>query len=140
MDELTIDDARAILDAQPFSRHLGATIAEFRHGYCVLELPALPHLGQQHGFVHGGVIAYAADNVAAFAAGSVLGPMVLTSSVAIEYLRPLTGALRAEARVVQHDDRQAECHCQVMDDGGTVCATAVAQVRVSSRARPGSPT
>ncbi|HEX5510520.1 MAG TPA: PaaI family thioesterase [Actinomycetales bacterium] len=131
MRELTIEDARTVLAAQPFSRLLGARLVEFRRGFSVLEVPQRVDHAQQHGFVHGGVIAYAADNVAAFAAGTVLGPSVVTAQLEIDFRRPATSGLRAEGEVIDHDDRGAECRCRVLDANGTVCATATALVRLT---------
>ena len=58
---------------------------------------------QQHGFVHGGVIATLADHTAGGAARSVSGKKdVLTVEFKINYLRPATGdRLRCTASVLR---------------------------------------
>lgn len=121
--------AREGLARQPFSRLLGARLMEFDAGVAVLELDIRDELKQQNGFLHGGVLAYAADNALTFAAGTVLGPSLLTAGFTIDYLRPAVGLiLRARATVVQAGRSRATCRCDVytVDTGGaeTLCAAA----------------
>src|SRR5215469_10597186 len=66
--------ARQVLAAQPFSALLGAEITQFGDGEAELRIAVSDKLRQQHGFVHGGVLSYAADNALTFAGGSALGP------------------------------------------------------------------
>src|SRR5215217_3389974 len=98
--ELTLELAEKVLASQPFSVLLGTRLVVFGEGEAVLELDARDDLRQQNGYLHGGVLAYAADNAITFAGGSALGPAVLTGGFTVSYLRPAGGAvLRAEARV-----------------------------------------
>ncbi|GAA4486256.1 PaaI family thioesterase [Rhodococcus olei] len=124
----TLDDAAAILAAQPFSALVGARITEFGGGSATLEIPIRPDLLQQHGFVHGGVLSYAADNALTFAAGTVLGASIVTAGFTIAYLRPAVGTtLRATATAVGSGSRQVLCRCEVYVDGPngtTLCAAA----------------
>lgn len=126
----TLEQARAVLAAQPFSRLVGAELTEFAADVAVLRVHLREELRQQNGFVHGGVLAYAADNALTFAGGTVLGGVgILTRGFAIDYLRPARGeVLLARAHVVTHTGRQAACRCDVLtvaEDGReTVCATA----------------
>lgn len=113
MNEISIDQARQILNAQPFSRLLGTELNRFEPGQAELELPLTERLGQQHGYVHGGVISYLADNALTFAGGSVLGDS-LTAEYKINYLRPASGKrLIARAEVVRGGRRQAVCQCRI---------------------------
>ncbi len=128
MEELSRIGQQA-LDSQPFSGLLGTKLAEFSEKETVLEIPVRDELLQQNGFVHGGVVSYAADNALAFAGGSALGPSVLTSEYKINYLRPARGeVLRARASVVYASKRQAVCRCEVFavseDRSETLCAAA----------------
>ncbi|QEV22617.1 PaaI family thioesterase [Streptomyces alboniger] len=130
--------AQKVLDAQPFSRLVRARITRFGEGAATLEIAAREELRQQNGFLHGGVLAYAADNSITFAAGTTLGPAVLTSGFSIQYVRPATGAeLVAHAVVVHTGRRQATVRCELFSvaqgrdgaDGGgadarTLCAIA----------------
>lgn len=65
---MSIDLAQKVLEAQPFSVLIGARITRFEDGAATLEIPVHPDLLQQHGFLHGGVLSYAADNALTFAA------------------------------------------------------------------------
>jgi len=129
MGILDLDSARKVLAAQPFSVLVGARVAVFEKGRAVIALDIRDELKQQNGFVHGGVLAYAADNAITFAAGTKLGPEVLTGGVTISYMRPASGArLEAEAVVTYAGRRQAVCRCDVIavsEDGArTLCAVA----------------
>ncbi|TCO60518.1 PaaI family thioesterase [Actinocrispum wychmicini] len=132
---MDLDFARKGLASQPFSALLGARLVAFGDGVAVLELDIRDELKQQNGYLHGGVLAYAADNTLTFAAGSVLGPSVLTAGFSIDYVRPGTGALlRAEANVVQASRSRATCRCEVYtvdDDGLQLCAFAQGTVIVT---------
>ncbi|MEV5613936.1 PaaI family thioesterase [Streptomyces sp. NPDC052225] len=122
--------ARKALESQPFSRLLQARITEFGDDAATLELDIRPELHQQNGFLHGGVLAYAADNALTFAAGAALGPSVLTSGFSIQYVRPAQGAtLAARAQVVSAGRRQAVVRVDlvVRDEDGAEKLCAVAQ-------------
>ena len=135
MTGLDLTTAEQALDAQPFSRLLKARITAFDGGGATLELDIREELQQQNGFLHGGVLSYAADNAITFAAGAVLGPAVLTSGFAIQYIRPGQGAtLIARAEVVHGGRRQAVVRCDLLtaDAAGTEKLCAVAQGTVLS--------
>lgn len=134
MSAPTFAEARAVLALQPVSDLLGVELVEFSHGYAELRIPVRPTLLQQHGYVHGGVLAFAADNALAFAGGSVLGPSVVTGGLTVDYVRPARGQIiRAVARVIASSSSGAVCHCDVLvSDAGTerLCATAQGSIRV----------
>ena len=88
---------RKVLASQPFSVLLGAELVAFSPGIAELKVAIQPELKQQHGFVHGGVVSYAADNALTYAGGSVLGPGVVTSEFKINYARPALGESRARS-------------------------------------------
>lgn len=127
MDNI-LELGRQILAAQPFSQLIGAELITFRSGYVELCIPTRVALFQQHGFVHGGVLSYAADNALTFAGGSVLGPNVVTAAYTINYLKAAHGeSLLARASVVSNTDRQAVCRCDILsitDQQETLCAVA----------------
>lgn len=118
---------RQLLDAQAFIKLIGAELTKFTAGEAVLEIPVKENLLQQNGFVHGGILSYAADNALTFVGGSVLGPHVLTSEYKINYLRPAIGEkLIASGTVIYAGKRQAVCRCdvQVLHNGEKkICAT-----------------
>ena len=124
---------REVLDRQPFSALLGAQLDAFEPGSAQLSLPLAPALLQQHGFVHGGVLAYLADNALTYAGGSVLGS-VLTSEFKINYVRPAVDGDRlvAVATVVASGKTQAVCRCDVfLERAGErkLCAAAQGTIR-----------
>lgn len=129
-EEITVELAELVLAAQPFSKLMGARIASFEPGSAVLEVDVRGELLQQNGFLHGGVLSYAADNALTFAGGSVLGPSVLTSGFSIEYLRPARGRLlQARAYALESTGRRAVCRCDLvmLDTGGEEETVAAAQ-------------
>ena len=127
-----------VLAAQPFSGLVGARLVRLVPGEAEIEVEVRDDLRQQHGHVHGGVIAYLADNAITFAAGSVLGDAV-TAQVSVSYVRPGGGeTLRARARVVHAGRTLAIATCEVVAiEGGEERLVAVAQGTV---ARVGVPT
>lgn len=130
--------ARQVLASQPFSALVGAELTAFSPGQAELTIPITPQLKQQHGFVHGGVISYAADNALTFAGGSVLGPAVVTSEYKINYVKPAMGtALIARATVLYSSRTQAVCRCEVFVVGhGEEDLCAVAQGTIARMGRP----
>lgn len=134
--DLDLETARLVLAAQPFSVLLGARLTGFSpaDGTAALELDVRPDLLQQNGFVHGGVLSYAADNALTFAAGTVAGSRLLTAGYTIDYLRPARGrVLRARAEVVRAGRTRVVCRCDllVVDETGAETLCAVAQGTVS---------
>ncbi|MFB6851331.1 PaaI family thioesterase [Streptomyces sp. NPDC056341] len=136
--ELDLALAAKLLDAQPFSRLVGARLTAFGDGAATIEVDIRPELHQQNGFLHGGVLSYAADNALTFAGGTVLGAAVLTGGFSIQYVRPATGrTLIARAQVVHGGRRQAVVRCDLstVDEDGTEKLCAVAQGTILPVAR-----
>jgi uncharacterized protein (TIGR00369 family) len=89
-------------------------VSEFATAKATLIIPIAENLKQQNGYVHGGVISYAADNALTFADATVLGVAVLTAQFKINYLTPAIGdALIARASVIHAGKRQAVCRCDI---------------------------
>lgn len=132
---LDFELAAKVLAAQPFAGLVGTELAAFGNGSATLIVPIRTDLGQQFGYVHGGVLAYLADNAVTFAAGTVLGANVLTGGVSISYLRPARGdRLRAVATVAGSTRRQAVVNCVITaeSDGSEPVQCALAQGTVRS--------
>jgi len=127
MSDDILNFGRKILASQPFSKLLGTELQKFETGIAELSLEVQEHHKQQHGFAHGGVISYLADNALTFAGGSVLGDS-LTLEFKINYVRPALGqTLIAKARITASGRQQAVCHCDIyaINDGEEkLCATA----------------
>lgn len=126
--------AREVLGNQPFSRLLSAELCEFAPGHAVLAVPITDALKQQHGYVHGGVLSYLADNALTFAGGSVLGDS-LTVEFKVNYLRPAKGEGRlvAVGDVIGHGRSQAVVRCDVFiearEGARVLCAAAQGTIR-----------
>lgn len=90
--------------AQPFAGYLGAELARLAAGEVEIRLPFKRELGQQHGYVHGGVLTTIADSAAGYAAMTLADPGigVLTTELKVNFLRPAgTGLLVAKGRVIK---------------------------------------
>ncbi|MFC3153350.1 PaaI family thioesterase [Litoribrevibacter euphylliae] len=118
---------KSILAAQPFSQLIGAELTLFEPERAEISVLVRDDLKQQHGFVHGGVVSYLADNCLTYAGGSVLGDSV-TSEYKINYVRPAIGEkLVAKAMVISSGKTQAVCDCKVFaikDDNEVLVAVA----------------
>lgn len=116
------------LSRQGFSTLVGAELTEFSPGRAELRLPVREDLKQQHGFVHGGVLAYLADNALTFAGGSMLTGPIVTSEMKINYTRPAVGELLiARAVAISAGKTQAVARCDVFvlrDGEEKLCAAA----------------
>ncbi|AZZ90584.1 hotdog fold thioesterase [Hahella sp. KA22] len=116
-----------ILNEQPFSRLLGARLERLQPGFAQLELDIKPEFLQQHGYVHGGVISYLADNALTFAGGSLFGD-ALTVEFKINYQRPAQGQrLIAKAKAEASGKKVVCCTCEIYclnDAEEFLCASA----------------
>jgi len=126
--EVFLAMGREVLASQPFSKLIGAELAALSPGHCELHVPITEAIKQQHDFVHGGVLSYAADNALTYAGGTALRVPVVTSEFKINYLRPAIGErLIARAEAVHTGKSQAVCRCDVFvvkDGEEKLCAVA----------------
>ena len=126
--EALLQMGRQVLEEQSFNALMGAELTHLAPGDAVLELRLRNELRQQHGFAHGGVLSYLADNALTFAGGSAMQVPVVTSEFKINYVRPAVGTrLIARARAVHAGRRQAVCHCDIFaisEKGETLVAVA----------------
>ncbi len=127
MTEISLDRGRRVLSEQPFSVLIGSQLEKLDDRGVELSLGLRPDHLQQHGFAHGGVVSYLADNALTYAGGTVLGDSV-TLEFKINYVRPAIGEkLIARAHVKAYGKSQAVCDCDVyaLKDGAEkLCATA----------------
>ena len=100
---LGAESVESIFYQANFIRDLDIRLDKFAEGICETSLVVQERLLQQHGFIHGGVIATMADHTAGGAARSVSGDKdVLTVEFKINYLRPAIGdRLRCTASVLR---------------------------------------
>jgi uncharacterized protein (TIGR00369 family) len=123
-----LDRIRSILNTVPFAKLLGIELEELRPGSATLGLDIRTELKQNNGVVHGGAIASLIDTATAFAIIALLpeGEQATTVDLTISYLRPLTaGRARANARVVRAGRRIIVAAAELVDDKGTLAATAL---------------
>ena len=99
-DQAGSESVREIFYRANFIRDLDIRLEKVSEGICETSLVVQERLLQQHGFIHGGVIA---DHTAGGAARSVSGEKdVLTVEFKINYLRPAIGdRLRCTASVLR---------------------------------------
>jgi uncharacterized protein (TIGR00369 family) len=115
-----LEIGRSILGAQPFSVLLGTEMTAYGADGAELRLAITDAIRQQHGFAHGGVLAYLADNALTFAGGFALGGGVLTADLKLNYVRPGVGQLLiARATAISAGKSQAVCRGEVfaVDEG-----------------------
>ena len=132
---------RASFAKQHAMELIRATLPVVDSGRTEIHLPHWEGVEQQHGFVHGGVVSYLADNALTFAGGAALGPAVVTSEYKINYVRPAMGRqLVARASVVHAGRSQAVCRCDVyaVDAAGVEKLCAIAQGTIALMGAPKS--
>lgn len=139
---ITLQQAQSLMNEQPFNRLIGGRLTALGDGVAVIEIEIRPDLLQQNGYVHGGVLGYAADMALTCAAADALGASVLTANWRIDFLQPAIGdLLRATGTVVHASHRQALSRAElvaVATDGTQtlVCAAQGTAVAVHPRPRP----
>jgi uncharacterized protein (TIGR00369 family) len=132
---------RQVLAQQPFSVLIGAELHALSPGVVELHLPVTDKVKQQHGFAHGGVLSYLADNALTYAGGTAMRVPVVTSEFKINYVRPAIGErLIARAKAVHTGKTQAICTCEIFTlDAGREKLCAIAQgtiARLPDRSGP----
>jgi uncharacterized protein (TIGR00369 family) len=123
---------RASFARQGLMAHLGAELGEVGEGTCAITCRPRPELGQQHGYVHAGVLAAIADSAAGYAALSLQpeGSEVLTVEFKLNLLAPAEGDLLiARGRVLRPGRTLTVCEATVaavLDGVETQCAILLA--------------
>ena len=110
---------RASFARQAMMTTIGASLARVAPGEVEIAVAVAPAICQQHGFVHAGAVATAADSAAGYAALSLMpaGAGVLTAEFKINLMAPAAGdRLIARGRVVKAGRlltvAQAEVHAE----------------------------
>ena len=123
-DQAALADAiRSSLNAQGFLHHMGASVDEVVRGKVVISVQKRPELLQQHGFFHGGVVAFLVDNATTAAAGTVIDRATqtcLTAEYKLNIVAPSLGErLACTATVVKPGRRltivEAKVHSHTGD-------------------------
>ena len=78
---------------QDIMHTLGATLDTVNPGKVEIRLPFQQHITQQHGFVHGGVVATVLDSACGYAALSLMGEQdgILSIEFKVNFLAPAQG-------------------------------------------------
>ncbi len=132
---------RASFAHQSLNRLIGAALTGVAPGEVEITLPFREELGQQHGFVHGGVVAAIVDSACGYAALTLTPPdaEVLTVEFKINFLAPAQGdRVIARGRVTRSGRTLSVCAGDVFaSKGGEECliATMLATIMVTSRDR-----
>lgn len=107
---------------QGFMRSIGAVLSSVEPGAVTLTCEANSRLTQQHGLIHGGVIASLADVACGYAALSLMPETkeVLTVEFKINFVRPAgTPKIIAVAKVVQSGRILTVCEATVFESSQT---------------------
>lgn len=118
---------RASFASQGAMGTLGAELLEVAPGRVVIGFANRPALGQQHGFVHAGMLSAALDSAAGYAAGTLMpaDAEVLTIEFKVNLLAPAAGPW-------------LRCEAEVLKPGRTICVSE-ATAWQSDPARPDEP-
>ncbi|WP_439635462.1 PaaI family thioesterase [Oceanicaulis sp.] len=133
--EAAVADAallREIIKVQPFTRWTGLEVIKAENGEVETRLVLRKDdMTQHHGFLHGGLVGFLADNAAAYAAATVVGDVV-TSQFTVNFLSPGIGsAFRARAQVIKAGKRQVVVRVDIIaeqDQGEKLIAVAQATI------------
>jgi uncharacterized protein (TIGR00369 family) len=130
---------REAVGKQGFMKLVGAKIDELAHGRAVMSLERRDEVLQQHGFFHGGVIAFLVDNATTVAAGTLAdrseGSSVLTAEYKLNFTAPARGQkIVCEAIVLKPGRRMSVVEAKVFshEDGEPkLCAVALATIAIT---------
>lgn len=92
-DPQTAQRVRASFARQSAMQLIQASLELVEHGRTEIHLPHWEGVGQQHGFIHGGVVGMIADSAAGYAAMTLAGPgaSVLTVEYKMNLMAPADG-------------------------------------------------
>jgi uncharacterized protein (TIGR00369 family) len=131
---------RALVDGQGMMKHLGARVDEVAPGRVRLSLDRRTEVLQQHGFIHGGAIAFLIDVGTTSAASTLIDretQSCLTAEYKLNFLSPARGeTLSCEANVVKPGRKLSVVEAKVHShEGGTakIVAVALATIAVVDR-------
>lgn len=137
------EQVRGVLASQGFMQLVGADIAAVAPGEVVLTLDRRPEVLQQHGFFHGGAIAFLVDNATTAAAGTLIDratQAVLTAEYKLNFVAPAAGErLTCRATVLKPGRSltivEARVTCGGRDADGKLVAVALATIAGIARER-----
>ena len=115
-----------MFDTSPFMNHLNVSLVEAGAGYLKAELTASDDLRSVRGgrALQGGVVASLADGIAGAAVGAMVDGLTPTIDIRVDYLRPATTDLRAEAEVSDLGESVGRADVEVYDTDDELVARA----------------
>ena len=114
----------------PFVHALGMQLWRFDNGIAEISLDVRPEMQNSWHVAHGGVVMTLLDVVMAHAARSVRNadehgtPGIVTVEMKTSFMRPATGRLIANGKLLHGTQGMAFCEGSVHDDHGALCAHA----------------
>ena len=105
---------RSVISMQSFTRWTGLELIKAGGGEVETRLKLRKDdMTQHHGFLHGGLVSFLADNASAYAAATVVGDVV-TSQISLNFLAPGIGdAFVTRAKVIKAGKRQVNVRADV---------------------------
>ena len=130
---------REAVGKQGFMKLVGAKIDRLAPGVAVLSLDRRDEVLQQHGFFHGGAVAFLVDNATTIAAGTLVdrtaGAFVLTAEYKLNFIAPGRGKrIVCEASVLKPGRRMSVVEAKVFsheEGAARLCAAALATIAVT---------
>ena len=114
----------------PFVQALGMQLWRFDNGIAEISLDVRPEMQNSWAVAHGGVVMTLLDVVMAHAARSVRDadehgtPGIVTVEMKTSFMRPATGRLIANGKLLHGTKGMAFCEGSVHDEQGALCAHA----------------
>jgi uncharacterized protein (TIGR00369 family) len=122
LDSDVVARVRASFARQGAMATLGAELADVASGRVTIALPVEPHLSQQDGFLHAGVVVAALDSACGYAALTLMpaDSEVLTVELKVNLLAPASGErLVAEGEVLRAGRTLTVCRGDAHADQGS---------------------
>lgn len=117
----------------PFEEYLGMQVESAANGRAILAMPFKAALCQGKGLMHGGAIVALADTALAMAIKSTLPEDTdfVTTDLGLEFHGPIRwGTVRAEAKVLSHEDRTILGMTEIISADGLKTATFKATFKI----------
>ena len=131
---------RASFGKQSFMSLIGADLSRVSPGEVEIALPFRADLLQQHGYLHGAVIAAIVDSACGYAARSLMpqGATVMTVEYKVNFLAPAAGdEIVARGRVLRSGRKLSVCYgeaaARVHGQEKLVAALMATMIRITDR-------
>src|SRR5450755_2163413 len=128
LEKRMTDLVRQRLKGNDSNELLGFDVESVHAGRAVFRLDVQPRHKQNHGVVHGGILAALADTTGAIAAYTVApqGVELATLELKINYLEPVPGGnIKAEAKVLRAGRNFIVTECEIFNQSGAMAAKAL---------------